>query len=233
MPTISTNAESHTTVDFIGAAKTNLCTGRTIRLKTFGGGSMNGSNAVQPDYWKRAKITHAMADSRRESWESLLWPYRSEIHRVLEIGSYEGQSALFWHHHFSAEVFCVDNWQHFADGCKNGVEAERHFDENVRGLPIIKRKAETSTHALIDMPGEFDLVYVDGDHSRLQVMIDTCLAWRLLRPGGIMIWDDFRDYRPDLIDRPTPAINAFIEMLADQIVVVKDTGQQLIVQKIG
>jgi|SRR5262245_556547 len=190
-------------------------------------------NAARPEYWRRARITHTMADSRRESWETLLAPYRDQIHRVLEIGSYEGQSALFWHHFFAAEVFCIDNWQHVAHGCKTAAEVELHFDENVRGLPIIKHKAETSTHALINMPGEFDLIYLDGDHSRLQTMIDSCLAWRLLRRGGIMIWDDYQDYRPDLIDRPAVAIDAFVSMMEIQIAIVKDIGQQLIVRKVG
>jgi len=188
-------------------------------------------NAARPDYWRRAKITHEMADSRREHWESVLAPYRRQVRRVLEVGSYEGQSALFWHFYFGAEVYCVDNWQHVAHGCKNAAEVEAHFDANVRGLPIMKCKAESSTEALLRLGGGFDLAYIDGDHSRVQVLIDTCLAWRALRVGGIIIWDDYRDYRPDLADRPASAIDAFVAMMAGELELLADTGQQLFARR--
>jgi predicted O-methyltransferase YrrM len=54
----------------------------------------------------------------------------------------------------------------------------------------------------------FDLIYVDGDHARDQVTIDSLLAWRCLHPGGIMIWDDNEAYLPDA----APLISAFIAM---------------------
>ena len=46
-----------------------------------------------------------------------------------------------------------------------------------------------------------------------------------------MVWDDYREYRPDLVDRPTPAIDAFIALIADELELVEDTGQQLVVRK--
>jgi predicted O-methyltransferase YrrM len=186
----------------------------------------------RPDYWARATITHTMADSRRVGWELALGQFKAEIKCVLEIGSYEGQSALFWHHYFGAHVTCIDSWQDkdAAKGCTSGQEVEAHFDKNVHDLPVKKIKSE-STPALMKLSGEFDLVYIDGDHTRLQVMIDSCLAWRLLRKRGFMVWDDYRYYRPDLIDRPTPAIDAFCKAMNSEIIVVKDTGQQLMVRK--
>jgi predicted O-methyltransferase YrrM len=189
---------------------------------------------VRPYYWAKAKITHTMANSRTQGWESILGPIRDEIKRVLEIGSYEGQSALFWHGFLNAHVTCIDNWKHVADGCANAREVERHFDNNTRGLRITKMKVATSTDALVQLIRDkvsFDLAYIDGDHSRLQVMIDTCLAWRLLRSGGIMVWDDYEEYRPDLVDRPTPAIDAFNAFMQPEIIFIENTGQQLIVRK--
>jgi len=162
-------------------------------------------------------------------------PFRNSIRLVLEIGSYEGQSALFWHHFFGATVTCVDNWRQVAKGCATSREVEDHFDANVAGLSIFKMKSD-STAALVKLGGTgatFDLIYVDGDHSRLQVMIDTCLAWTMLREGGFMVWDDFQDYRPDLIDRPTPAIEAFVTMMKERIAILANTGQQLAVQKLA
>jgi predicted O-methyltransferase YrrM len=187
----------------------------------------------RPDYWTRAKITHTMADSRRLNWEFVLGSAKHVIKRVLEIGSYEGQSALFWHHFFGADVTCVDMWQEVAKGCATPMEVEEHFDANVSGLPIVKIKLDSTTalNRLIKSNASFDLIYVDGDHARLQVMVDSCLAWQMLRRGGYMIWDDYREYRPDLADRPTPAIEGFVHAMKTEIEIIEDTGQQLFVRK--
>lgn len=188
----------------------------------------------RPDYWRRAQITHPMADSRRPEWERVFGPHRNVIKKVLEVGSYEGQSMLFWHNYFKAAVTCVDKWEDIAPGCPTSAEVERHFDANASGLPITKLKMP-STDALLRLQREgasFDLIYIDGDHSRLQVMIDSSLAWPLLRVGGFMVWDDYRTYRTDLIDRPAPAVDAFVAAMGEEITVINDTGQQLMVQKL-
>lgn len=186
-------------------------------------------------FWSGDKITHPMADSRRAAWEAVLWDFKPKVKRVLEVGSYEGQSALFWHRFFGAEVMCIDKWETFADGVQSAQEVEANFDLNVKGLPIDSVKGD-STAALNLLHAEkkvYDLVYIDGDHRRNQVMIDTCLAWRLLRRGGIMIWDDWHDYEPqvDDADRPESAIRCFLAMETGTRIIA-DTGQQLFVQKL-
>jgi methyltransferase family protein len=184
-------------------------------------------------FWLGAKITHAMADSRVEAWERIFNPFRDKIRCVLEIGSYEGQSALFWHRFFGAEVTCIDTWANAAPGADTPEEVEAHFDANIAGLPIRKIKGP-SREGLVMVDDEwksFDLIYIDGDHTRLQVMVDSCLAWPMLRSGGFMVWDDYREYCPDLADRPAPAIDAFVGLMGAEIETIADTGQQLIVRK--
>jgi predicted O-methyltransferase YrrM len=39
--------------------------------------------------------------------------------------------------------------------------------------------------------GEFDVVFVDGDHGRAAVEYDTALATQIVRPDGIIIWHDY------------------------------------------
>jgi hypothetical protein len=188
----------------------------------------------RPPYWTQATITHTMADSRREDWERILGPYRNELTSVLEIGSYEGQSALFWINFLGASVTCIDNWMNAAHGVTDAGEAEAHFDANVGGR--VNKIKSSSTPALYELAGRnafFDLVYIDGDHSRDQVMVDSILAWRCLRAGGIMIWDDYEAYLPeaDDRDRPTPAIKYFVAMQGKAIDIIQNTGQQLFVRK--
>jgi predicted O-methyltransferase YrrM len=42
--------------------------------------------------------------------------------------------------------------------------------------------------------GNMDIVYVDGAHDYDAVIQDTINAKKMLRPGGVLIWDDFADY---------------------------------------
>ncbi len=190
------------------------------------------------EYWKGATFTHTMADSRISAWERILEPYRGKVHRVLEVGSYEGQSALFWQNFFHAEVWCIDNWQNPASPLRHGHEVEANFDANTRLQSIFKIKDESTIalHCLrqqkIHQP--FDLIYIDGDHSPDQVMIDSCLAWRMLTSGGIMIWDDWRDYIPHGPEdiRPEWGIECFLRLKSSRLEILADTGQQLMVEKL-
>ena len=38
-----------------------------------------------------------------------------------------------------------------------------------------------------------DVVFIDGDHSRRCVSLDTALAHAVVKPGGLIIWHDYHD----------------------------------------
>lgn len=51
---------------------------------------------------------------------------------------------------------------------------------------------ETSEHALSTWPhGNIDLLYIDGQHSSMNVVLDFVLAWPHLRVGSGVIFDDY------------------------------------------
>ena len=55
--------------------------------------------------------------------------------KVLEIGSYEGASALTWHES-GCEVFCVDPWLNYDTAPKGIKTAYKNFLENTKGTSI-------------------------------------------------------------------------------------------------
>jgi hypothetical protein len=185
----------------------------------------------RPDYWCEATLTHTMADSRRADWERVLAPYRGKVRSVLEVGCYEGQSALFWLNFFDCEqIVCIDNWANFAHGTACPYEVENHFDANLRPwrnrLNKIKSDSTVALHSLREF--EFDFIYIDGDHSEDQVMVDSCLAWPLLRPGGVMVWDDFIDQGGGL--SVEWAVRKFLELHPHRV--LHEGGQQMMVEKV-
>ena len=47
--------------------------------------------------------------------------------------------------------------------------------------------------------GAMDLVFVDGAHTFEYVRNDSVKGWRMLRPGGFMVWHDCRAQTPDVV----------------------------------
>lgn len=47
--------------------------------------------------------------------------------------------------------------------------------------------------------GTMDVVFVDGAHIYEYVRNDSEKGWRMLRPGGVIVWHDFRPQTPDVM----------------------------------
>jgi predicted O-methyltransferase YrrM len=152
--------------------------------------------------------------------------------RVLEIGSWEGRSAVFLLHHLPlATVTAVDTWQ---GGRQNAgdprlVRIEELFDANVARYGARVRKVK-STSAEFFRNGEhslpFDLIYVDGSHDADDVIVDAVRGFELLAAGGIMIFDDYLWERgSDRRLTPAVAINRFLRMNRGRYRILSVTGQ--------
>jgi predicted O-methyltransferase YrrM len=164
--------------------------------------------------------------ARAIAWGMLLKDMRDTTSRVLEIGSQEGRSAIFWLEFFAgAHLTCVDLFrEQFAE----------RFDRNLASYGARLRKIKgTSIKALGILREEnavFDFIYVDGSHRRDDVMIDCLGAWRLLREGGVMLMDDYT-WMPDNpeAERVAPAVDTFLAWHGDAEVILK--GEQVAVRK--
>lgn len=108
----------------------------------------------------------------------------------LEIGSFEGRSALFVCDLLpKSRLTCVDLWP------PKTAAAEPVFDANTASLAHRIRKIKGRSVAALDLlwseQAKFDVIYIDGNHTRWYTFADTVLAWPLLRIGGLMIFDDY------------------------------------------
>ena len=79
----------------------------------------------------------------------------------------------------------------------------------------------------------YDFIYIDGSHIAKDVLTDACMAWPLLKPKGLMVFDDYLWGDPrDILHRPKPAIDAFCNLFAEEAEIVH-VGYQLVVRKKG
>lgn len=189
-----------------------------------------------------------------EVWEKLIPLLSGEAgkRRFLEIGSFEGRSAVWTMENLMADgdcLYCVDTWEGGEEhGSENMGTVRDRFDRNI----ILAREKHrdrdcesitaTSYDALAWFAGEpqtssrlrgltFDFIYIDGSHIAKDVLTDACMAWPLLNKGGIMVFDDYLwgDSR-DILHRPKIAIDAFTNIFAEEMQHVH-AGYQMIVRK--
>ena len=159
------------------------------------------------------------------------------IKDILEIGSYEGRSSIFFLKNFlNSNIICVDTWEGSDEHDEfNFKQIEKNFDYNTSNFQmnnfLIKKKM-TSNEFFRNNKKFFDLIYVDGDHSSHQVKIDINNSWDSLKSGGFLILDDYMWwYYKDLKKNPSTPINDFIKENLNNISKLI-VWHQVIIQKI-
>jgi predicted O-methyltransferase YrrM len=192
-------------------------------------------------WFEGKEFTSHWTDAHLSIWSSILLPLRDKTLAVLEIGSWEGRSAIsFLEFLPRSKITCIDN---FAGGrsredpsTKEKIAgAEARFDANM--LPYASRVKKINSRSLPALDAlcqnnlRFDVIYIDGSHRRDDVLMDSILCWKMLNNNGLLIWDDYR-YGVNLPDaeRPQQAIDAFLS-LHQGVYVLKSSGAQVIVEK--
>jgi predicted O-methyltransferase YrrM len=136
--------------------------------------------------------------------------------RYLEIGAYEGRNIAFldWLLPGRFDITAIDPW---FDETFNPVEAyhgiEQRFHRNMTRTQVASMRTLKSFSS-IELPkmqaaGEsFDMIYVDGSHTAVDVMIDMCFCANMLKVGGMMILDD---YWHDISDIGGPGVKQAVD----------------------
>jgi predicted O-methyltransferase YrrM len=180
-------------------------------------------------------------------WEQLIPMLPHGVERsFLEIGSFEGRSMVWIVENMmnpGDELICVDTWE---GGEEHGAEdmgtVEKRFRHN-HAIAITKNDVSVLPHKGLsteyfgaaiaegDDKITFDFIYIDGSHIAKDVLTDACMAWPLLKPKGLMVFDDYMWGNPrDILHRPKPAIDAFTNIFAEEAEIIH-VGYQLVVRK--
>jgi predicted O-methyltransferase YrrM len=160
-------------------------------------------------------------------WQEHLGEFDGRPVRCLEIGSHEGRSAVWITQnllsHPSASLTCIDTWPE--------AEAERRFDANIAETgraPQVRKLKTDSWRGLLNQGPGFDLIYIDGSHEGRQVLEDAILAFRVLKRGGLLIFDDYKNVPSEVQQPPKPAIDAFLLLWSGQLTVLHQEAQVIV-----
>jgi cephalosporin hydroxylase len=149
-------------------------------------------------------------------WINLFSFFDKQPQKILEIGSFQGDSAAFLAENFKkANVTCVDTWQGGDEHSSIDFKIiEKKFDEVVAKYnPRILKIKSKSIDFFLNQSDTYDLIYIDGSHYADDVILDLIKAWQVLESGGTMICDDYIwSHYKNIQDNPCTAINAFLEL---------------------
>lgn len=133
------------------------------------------------------------------TWERLLPHWRMMLGDVpfqaIEIGVYEGRSTVWIVENLirpyrNSFLTAIDAWP--------GPEYQPMRQRFLRNMAATacseKVKVFSDGSQVLDImtePESVDFIYVDGSHKAADVKHDTLAAFRLVKPGGVVIWDDY------------------------------------------
>lgn len=187
------------------------------------------------DWFKHAKT----------NFETYLERFKDKSNlRFLEIGSFEGMSTLWLLENIltdaSCKITCVDTFVGNEEKYWKGVDTNtisQTFNNNIskykEKVTVLKGKSQEQLRKDEFRYPIYDFMYIDGSHRAPDTLEDIILSFRLLKPLGIMIIDDYQWDFPvsDDIEHPKIAIDAFLSIFRKEYkLLLKD--YQVIIEKL-
>jgi len=190
---------------------------------------VGASASAEPDY----EYTTDWVSDDAKVWIKYLEPLVGKPGvRGLEVGSYEGRSAIWFLDNVltadDAKMVCVDV---FLD-----APIEARFDANIeasgRAAKVRKIKGDSKFVLRRMKPFSYDFIYIDGCHAASCILADAVLSWLILKPGGVLIFDDYGEFSTWRVSsRPKTAIDAFVQIFADQLEVLHEDDSTYVVRR--
>ncbi len=180
---------------------------RQIQHSSFINVDISGHPATQIEGW--------MAQEFQQHFMQALKYVNTNNPVIIEVGTWKGLSANTMARICKTErkepvIVCIDTWL----GSPEHMEGESSSAgmERVNGLPTLFQTFLKNTkahgnddviypfpiastqgaHYLTGKDMQADIIYIDAGHEYEAVLMDIKLYWKLLKNGGVMIFDDWR-----------------------------------------
>ena len=139
--------------------------------------------------------------------------------KFLQIGVFTGDASIWLCENIlrnkTSFLYDVDTWAGSNEEQHESIDFDKVFKyyETRTGVyqTIVRLRMTSDDYFAGDNTIRFDFIYIDGDHTSHQVAKDADNAWKLLKPNGIMAFDDYmwgQELPPELT--PKPAIDRFL-----------------------
>jgi hypothetical protein len=168
-------------------------------------------------------------------WEKAMAPSKGKPRlRYLEIGVFEGRSMIWM-----LENILTDPTSAAVGVDPFLVNSEERYRAN---LAISGQQSRVTTLVgysqveLRKLPlDSFDFIYIDGSHIPSDILEDAVLSLRLLKTGGVLVFDDYlravwpRTEFPEMT--PRFAVDVFYSMFSKQLMLIHKGNQAIFLKK--
>ena len=170
-----------------------------------------------------------------ENFKSQLMPLAGKFSlRFLQIGAFTGNASVWLVDNVLTQknsvLEDVDTWSGSDEQEHkemDWLDVERTYDSRIAFRPnVIKYKMDSKEFLRSVEEPTYDFIYIDGDHTAEGVLQDAVLAWRLLKAGGIMAFDDYLWEDPRGVEfQPGWSIDTFVGAVKDESEVLLSNSQ--------
>ena len=192
--------------------------------------------------------------TKQHYFEKYLLPFKGiKGLNFLEVGSYEGRSAIWCLDNVLTDkdsyIVCVYSFKGSPEHKGLNANTEKIFDvfmENVKPYGNQVQVFPNESYLVLrSLPlRAFDFIYIDGSHKASDVLEDATACWRLLKKGAMMAFDDhfwtFHSNRygentkveeDKLLEEPLIAIDSFLKVFKNQYKLL-ESGDQVWIEKL-
>lgn len=148
----------------------------------------------------------------------------NDVTEILEIGSFEGMSALFLLKNFeNSKIDCVETFKGSDEhGDISFKKVKNNFLFNLKDYEkkfhLFERESDFFFQNIDKSKKNYDLIYIDGSHHGEQVFRDAKNCFDCLKLNGIMIFDDFlKEYYNEKHENTIGGVLNFIQKYKDKI----------------
>lgn len=169
-----------------------------------------------------------------KSWEPLN-KFKGVQSNALEIGVYEGRTAIWLLEniltHPNSFLYGIDPYKYKERHELGDQELAAAYDRMLLNMQpyfnkflLLDEWSEMGiARLMLDFDVMFDIIRVDGSHKAFDTLSDMSMSWHLLKPGGIMIVDDYDDKAVVAQkekwneDCPKTAVDAFLKTVKAKV----------------
>jgi predicted O-methyltransferase YrrM len=175
-----------------------------------------------------------------DNWNSII-PTDNKPIKYLEIGAFYGANlisvAKTYGKHNESILYAVDPWEDYKDYPEYKETITNVYDSFMKNIKNSGEEDKIKVirgYSNIEIPkfedNYFDIIYIDGNHEPEYVLEDAVLAFRKLKSGGYMIFDDYGWGGPELTQK---GIDSFVAGYHKKIKVLNiNINYQSFIQKL-
>ncbi len=178
--------------------------------------------------------------SDSETWVLAVLAKRARC--AFEFGTCTGKTAYLWARNIpdNGRVITLTlspndlaTYRHAAGDAAEALQAAREesafasfvYSGTAAEAKITQLYGDSKTFDETPYHGKCDLIFIDGSHAYSYIESDTQKALKMIAPGGIILWHDYRG------SRRAPDVFRYLNMLATQLPLANIVGTSLVVYR--